>query len=119
MTKDKTWCDDVFLQITANIFNKNVILIPLNPSSAHHAGMYQEIRSFTGGEGDPFYMLYFEEWETSGHYQSLKPNTNAGYNLVIAHYNWRLKSFSNTLADGSCAAAVPTPPPAPALQQHQ
>ena len=38
MIKDKTWCDDAFLQITANIFNRNIILIPLSPSSAHHAG---------------------------------------------------------------------------------
>ena len=113
MTKDKTWCDDVFLQIAANILNRNVILIPLSPSSAHHAGMYQEIRSFNGGEGDPFYMLYFEEWRTAGHYQSLEPDTNAGYNLVIAHYNWRLKSFSNILSDASCAASVPTPPQPP------
>ena len=45
--------------------------------------------------------------------QSLEPDTNAGYNLGIAHYNWRLKSFSNILSDASCAASVPTPPQPP------
>ena len=56
------WCDDVFLQITANILDINMILIPLSPSSSHHAGMYTDIRSIDGGSGQPFYMLYFEEW---------------------------------------------------------
>ena len=58
---------DVFLQIAANIFDKNVVLIPLSASSAHHGGMYTDIRSVHGGTGDPFFMLYFEEWRLAGH----------------------------------------------------
>ena len=96
MRKDGTWCDDVFLQIVANIFHKNVILIPLSPSSAHHAGMYLDIRSSTGGVGDPFFMLYFEEWRMAGHYQSLEPDPSVQNNKVISHFNWRMKSLSNT-----------------------
>ena len=42
MEKDRYWCDDVFLLIAANVFNRDVILIPLSPSSAHRAGMYLE-----------------------------------------------------------------------------
>ena len=61
MKVDGTWCDDVFLQLAANIFNKNIILIPLSASSAHHGGMYSDLRSVDGGSGDPFFMLYFEE----------------------------------------------------------
>jgi hypothetical protein len=56
------WCDDVFLQLAANIFNTNVILIPLSPSSAHHA----DVRSVHGGSGDPLYMLYLKNGEQLG-----------------------------------------------------
>ena len=96
MRKDREWCDDVFLQITANIFNKNVILIPLSPSSAHHAGMYLDVRSVNGGSGDPFFMLYFEEWRMAGHYQSLEQDPKVRYNMVLAHFNWRSKSLVST-----------------------
>ena len=62
MKNPGVWGDDVFLQITANVFNKNIILIPLHSSSSHNAGMYIDIRSVDGGCGDPLFMLYFEEW---------------------------------------------------------
>ena len=62
MKNPVVWGDDVFLQITANVFNKNIILIPLHSSSSHNAGMYTDIRSVDGGCGDPLFMLYFEEW---------------------------------------------------------
>ena len=109
------WCDDVFLQIFANIFNKHVILIPLNPSSAHHAGMYQDIRAIGGGEGDPFFMLYFEEWKTAGHYQSLEQDPNTRYNMVLAHFDWRSKALQNSSCSTSTNShqATTTPPPCP------
>ena len=91
------WCDDVFLQLAANIFNKNVILIPLSPSSAHHAGMYLDIRAVHGGSGDPLYMLYFEEWRTAGHYQSLEPDPKVRYNLVLAHFEWRSRNLTTSI----------------------
>ena len=62
MQQNAFWCDDVFLQITSNVLILNIILIPLNPSSSHHAGMYSDIRAFDGASGEPIYMLYFEEW---------------------------------------------------------
>ena len=55
MSVEGTCCDDVFLQMAANLFNKNIILIPLSPTSAHHAGMYMDIRSVQGGNGDPLF----------------------------------------------------------------
>jgi hypothetical protein len=57
MHQNVFWCDDVFFQITANVLILN-IMIPLNPSSSHHAGMYSDIPAL----GEPIYMLYFEEW---------------------------------------------------------
>jgi hypothetical protein len=62
MQQNAFWCDDVFLQITSNVLILNIIFIPLNPSSSHHAGMYSDIRAFDGASGEPIYMLYFEEW---------------------------------------------------------
>ena len=56
------WGDDVFLHITSNVFNKNILLIPPHSSSSHNAGMYTYIGSVDGGCGDPVCMLYFEEW---------------------------------------------------------
>ena len=56
------WGDDVFLPITSNIFNKNILLIPPHLSSSLNAGMYTYIRSVDTGCGDPFLKLYFEEW---------------------------------------------------------
>lgn len=123
MRKNSFWCDDVFIQIVANILNTNIILIPLSPSSAHHAGMYLDVRSVHGGTGDPFYMLYFEEWRTAGHYQSLEPNPNFKNNRVIAHFNWRsctqtsinLSSVNHppTLSQTASSPPSPSSPPAP------
>ena len=122
MKTDHYWCDDVFLQIVSNIFNKNIILIPLSPSSAHHAGMYLDLRAVGGGSGEPFFMLYFEEWRTAGHYQSLEPDPNVRYNLVIAHFNWRTNNLTTSRSSAnesstavSTSASSPAHPgPAPA-----
>ena len=117
MTKNGVWADDVFLQLASNIFNKNIILIPLSPSSAHHGGMYSDIRSVDGGSGDPFLMLYFEEWRTAGHYQSLEIDPNVDMNRVLAHFNWKTKCLSRTHSTSrfseSSSAPAPPPPPAP------
>ena len=114
METNGEWGDDVFLQIAANIFDKNVILIPLSASSAHHGGMYSDIRSVHGGTGDPFFMLYFEEWRQAGHYQSLEIDPNVDMNRVMAHYAWRNKcltrSFSRTLSFSQPSIAHPPPP---------
>ena len=52
------WGADVFLQITSNVFNKNILLIPLHSSSSH---MYTYISALMM-EDVPFFMLYFKEW---------------------------------------------------------
>ena len=106
------WCDDVFLQLAANIFNTNVILIPLSPSSAHHAGMYLDVRSVHGGSGDPLYMLYFEEWRTAGHYQSLEPDPKVRYNLVLAHFEWRSKNMTSSIVNSHGFSSSSSPLPA-------
>ena len=109
-----TWCDDVFLQLAANLFNKNIILIPLSPTSAHHAGMYMDIRSVQGGNGDPLFMLYFEEWRTAGHYQSLEIDPKVRYNMVLAHYEWRSNTFSSARTmSTSEVSSIPSLPPSP------
>ena len=113
MKVDGTWCDDVFLQLAANIFSKNIFLIPLSASSAHHGGMYSDLRSVDGGSGDPFFMLYFEEWRTAGHYQSLEVDPNVDMNRVLAHFSWRTKCLSrsgSTLLSGSASLSrLPSP----------
>ena len=92
MLEDKQWGDDVFLQIAANVFNVNIVLVPLNPESAHHAGMYTQVQSIHGASGnDPLYMLYYEEWITAGHYQSIEPDPETEDNPLISYYNSRLK----------------------------
>ena len=111
MTQDGEWADDVFLQLASNILNRNIILIPLSASSAHHAGMYSDIRSVDGGSGDPFFMLYFEEWRTAGHYQSLEIDPNIDMNRVLAHFNWRTKCLSRTHSTSNFSVASSTIPP--------
>ena len=101
MRNDAVWCDQVFLQIFCNLVNNNVILIPLSPSSAHHSGMYSDLRSIQGGCGDPIFMLYFEEWRTTGHYQSIEPDSSTVPNKVLAHYNWFSRNFSNSIQQRS------------------
>ena len=110
MKKDKVWCDEVFIQMAANILNKNFIIIPLNPASAHHGGMYSLIRSVSGGSGDPLYFLYFEEWRTCGHYQSIEPDRECQNNKVLGHYNW----LSNTLMSSTSTSATERYPSLPA-----
>ena len=118
MIQDGEWADDVFLQIASNIFNRNIILIPLSASSAHHAGMYSDVRSVDGGSGDPFFMLYLEEWRTAGHYQSLEIDPNVDMNRVLAHFNWRTKCLSRTHSTTNFSVASSTAPPAqPPLPQ--
>ena len=133
MRTDKVWCDEVFLQLACNILNKNVIIIPLSPSSAHHSGMYSTLRSTQGGVGDPLYMLYFEEWRTAGHYQSIEPDPTVSNNKVLSHFKWLTRSFSSsyqhspsyfesTQPSQDCTPApssdheVLCPPPAPPVQ---
>ena len=112
MSISGTWCDDVFLQLAANVFNKNIILIPLSSASAHHGGMYQDIRSVHGGTGSPLFMLYFEEWITAGHYQSLELDPKVRYNLVLAHFEWRSNTLSSSqnLPDSFTIPSLPASP---------
>ena len=77
--------------------------------------MYSDIRSVDGGSGDPFFMLYFEEWRTAGHYQSLEIDPNVDMNRVIAHFNWRTKCLSRThsatnFTENSSTVPPPQPP---------
>ena len=41
-------------------------------------------------------MLYFEEWRTAGHYQSLEVDPNVDMNRVLAHFSWRTKCLSRS-----------------------
>ena len=60
------WCDNDLRSISSKHLNKNVILIPLCPSSAHYAGVYLQVKAVYGGSCD-----HFEDKRTAGHYQSL------------------------------------------------
>ena len=77
--------------------------------------MYMDVEAVGGGHGDPFFMLYFEEWRTAGHYQILEPDPRVRYNLVIAHHNWRATKHAtvSTLPGESCSISLP-----PAATQH-
>ena len=91
MMCDGNWCDDIFIQVAANLLDVNIILIPLSSSSAHHDGMYIDVRSVHGGHSTaPLTLLYFEEWRTAGHYQSLEPDPMVENNIVLSHFRSRL-----------------------------
>ena len=91
MMCDGNWCDDIFIQVAANLLDVNVILIPISSASAHHDGMYIDVRSVHGGHSTPpFTLLYFEEWRTAGHYQSLEPDPMVEDNIVLSHFRSRL-----------------------------
>ena len=75
-----------------------------------------DVRSVQGGSGDPLVMLYFEEWRTAGHYQSLEIDPKVRYNLVLAHYEWRLNTFSSSrTASTSEEPSIPSLPPSPLI----
>ena len=95
MLQDKHWGDSICLQIAANIFDANIILIPLSPESAHHDSMYTEIRSIhNGNHPPPLFMLYFEEWIMAGHYQSIEPDPLVPNNILKSHYENRSRNLS-------------------------
>ena len=104
MSSDKSWIDQVFLHIVANFFNKLIVIIPLSPESAHHARMYSKIESYHGGSGNPLFMLYYEEWRTCGHYQSIEIDPEIKPNKVLQHLEW----CKNRSAMQSSNSSLPT-----------
>ena len=61
-------------------------------------------------------MLYFEEWRTAGHYQSLEIDPKVRYNMVLAHYEWRSNTFSSAKTmSTSEVSSIPSLPPSPLL----
>ena len=87
MANNGVWVDEIFLCIAANFFNKNIVIIPMDPNSAHHAKLYSLLDSFHGGSGEPLFMLYYEEWRGCGHYQSIEVDPNSTPNRVLQHFN--------------------------------
>ena len=79
--------------------------------------MYLDILSVHGGSGDPLYMLYYEEWRSAGHYQSLERDPRVPNNKVISHFNWKLNRSNSTTrhADLPDAATSLEPPVAASI----
>merc|ERR1711954_357616 len=107
--------DGIFLCIAANVFNKNIVIIPMDPNSAHHAKLYSIMDSFHGGSGDPLFMLYHEEWRGCGHYQSIEVDHHIQPNRVLQHLNWYVNksvqqnSFPSVSSISQLLPAVQTP----------
>ena len=84
--KEGVFGDIYSLQISANILQRDIIIIPTQQKSAHNPLGYILIESSVCVD-DPIFLLYFEEAVYgTGHYQSIKPINNDIQ--VLKHYRW-------------------------------
>ncbi len=73
MLNDATFCDHIFLQLTAEVFNRELVLVPIFQDG--HADGQIKFQPSTGMPHDfnPFYFLYFSESRfVNPHYQSIQ-----------------------------------------------
>ena len=70
MTKNGTWCDEIFIYLAANFLKKELIFLPIDAKDGHGTSD-KIIISPIEKIGNPFYMLYFKNI----HFQSIIPKT--------------------------------------------
>ena len=77
MVKDGIWGDDVFLQLTSNILQVDLVIIPAFKETAVHQGFgFTLITSFKKPSLGPLYLFHFSEGDfESPHYQSIRPKS--------------------------------------------
>ena len=66
--------DEIFLQLAANILNRDIIIIPVFRDEAHIQALgFTVIKSATSNNHEPLFLLsYTESRFTSPHYQSIR-----------------------------------------------
>ena len=90
MELEGTFGDHYALQVIANLLERDIIIIPTKPESAHILKKYCIIKANKIENATPIYMLWYEETVYGvGHYQSIRPSCE---NVVVRHYNWSLNN---------------------------
>ena len=77
MMKDGYWGDDVFLQLTSNILEIDLVIVPAFKETAVHQGLgFTLVTSFKKPSHGPLYLFHFSESDfASPHYQSIRPKS--------------------------------------------
>ena len=76
LLKDGNQADECFIQLTSEILNRQITIIPVFPYDGHGEGNII-INSGTSSKDahESLYVLYYSESTfVSGHYQSIRPN---------------------------------------------
>ena len=75
MQKDGKQADECFIQLTAELLNRQITIIPVFPSDGHAEGnIILNPGTSSKDSHEPLYVLYYSESTfVSGHYQSIRP----------------------------------------------
>ena len=74
ITKDRTWCDDMFIYLAASMLKKKIILLPIYADNGH-GGSGEILITPDETIGNPLYMLYYK----GVHFQSIVPIDSTTY----------------------------------------
>ena len=74
MSKDKVFADDRFIQLSAEVFNRVIIIVPVFHEDGYgDAGLIPITPTSPLPNTEPFYLLYYSESRfINGHYQSIQ-----------------------------------------------
>ena len=77
MMKDGIWGDHIFLQLTSNILQVDLVIVPAFKETAVHQGLgFTLITSYKKPSLGPLYLFHFSEGDfESPHYQSIRPKS--------------------------------------------
>ena len=77
MMKDGCWGDDVFLQLTSNILEVDLVIVPAFKETAVHQGLgFTLVTSFKKPSHGPLYLFHYSESDfASPHNQSIRPKS--------------------------------------------
>ena len=88
--------DHIFLQLAANVLNRDIVIIPIFRDQAHiQAAGFSVISSSTKNNHSPLFLLQFSDVRfSSPHYQSIRPNGDE--NNLILNYLRENRSLNNS-----------------------
>lgn len=79
MLRNAEYADEKFQTLAGSFLQRKLIFVPVFEQDGHANGLIEKGSQFIQ-EGEPFYMLYFDQtrFDCGGHFQSLriKPNNN-------------------------------------------
>ena len=86
MKMNSEYGDQIFLQLTANVLNRDIIIIPVFRDQAHiQASGFSIINSASTNHQVPLFLLQFSDARFSDpHYQSIRPSSNLE-NIVLQY----------------------------------